>query len=391
MNNPDFIDHNKIILLNNGSQYFPALVSAIEQAKYEIHLQTYIFKYDATGIIISEALIRAAQRGVAVHLLMDGFGSLDFPNKIIEKLITEGVQVLIYRKELLTFKFLKHRLRRMHRKVVVIDAQIAFIGGINIIDDYDPRSSQPLPRFDHAVRIEGPLLANIYPVVKRLWMLVAWVHFKKRWIKKQPELKPQLKSSGTQRAALVIRDNIRHRRDIEHAYLKAIATAEEEIIIANAYFLPGRNFRKALIHAARRGVRVILLLQGKIEYRIQHYASRALYGNLLEAGIKIYEYHKSYLHTKVAVIDKYWSTVGSSNIDPFSLLLAREANIIVTDHAFSSELRANLQQALHESNPVSARYWKKRAWLDRLLNWISYYTLRFLQGTLGYGQKSTRI
>ncbi|MBK7364186.1 MAG: cardiolipin synthase ClsB [Nitrosomonas sp.] len=390
MNNPDFIEHNKIILLNNGSQYFPALESAIEQAKYEIHLQTYIFKYDATGIIISEALIRAAKRGVAVYLLIDGFGSLDFPNKILQKLITEGVQVLIYRKEPFTFKFFTHRLRRMHRKLVVVDAQIAFIGGINIIDDHDPGMSKSLPRFDHAVKIEGPLLANIYPVVKRLWMIVTWAHFKKRWIK-QLELKPQLKSRGTQRAALVIRDNIRHRRDIEQAYLKAIATAEEEIIIANAYFLPGRNFRKALIKAAQRGVRVILLLQGKIEYRIQHYASHALYGNLLAADIKIYEYHKSYLHTKVAVVDKYWSTVGSSNIDPFSLLLAREANIIVTDHAFSLELRANLQQALQESNPVSARYWKKRTWSDRLLNWISYYMLRFLQGTLGYGQKSTRI
>ncbi len=390
MNNPDFIDHNKIILLNNGSQYFPALESAIEQAQYEIHLQTYIFKYDTTGASISEALIRAAKRGVAVHLLMDGFGSLDFPDKITQKLIAAGIQVLIYRKELFIFRFQKHRLRRMHRKLVVIDAQIAFIGGINIIDDHDPKTNQPLPRFDHAVRIEGPLLAKIYPVAKRLWILVAWAHFKKRWIK-QSELKPQFQSNGTQRAALVIRDNIRHRRDIEHAYLKAIATAEQEIIIANAYFLPGRNFRKALINAARRGVRVILLLQGKIEYRIQHYASRALYGNLLEAGIKIYEYHKSYLHTKVAVIDKYWSTVGSSNIDPFSLLLAREANIIVTDHEFSLALRANLQQALDESNLVSTRYWKKRAWLDRLLNWISYYTLRFLQGTLGYGQKSTRI
>ena len=221
-------------------------------------------------------------------------------------------------------------------------------------------------------------------------MIVTWAHFKKRWIK-QLELKPQLKSRGTQRAALVIRDNIRHRRDIEQAYLKAIATAEEEIIIANAYFLPGRNFRKALIKAAQRGVRVILLLQGKIEYRIQHYASHALYGNLLAADIKIYEYHKSYLHTKVAVVDKYWSTVGSSNIDPLRLLLAREANIIFTDHAFSLELRANLQQVLQESNPVSARYWKKRTWSDRLLNWISYYMLRFLQGTLGYGQKSTRI
>ena len=365
------------------------LEAAIEAAKQEIHLQTYIFKYDSTGIKIASALKRAAHRGVAVHLLIDGFGSLNFPEKALQDLLAAGVRVLIYRKEVFSFKLRRNRLRRMHRKLVVIDAGIAFIGGINIIDDHAELGEAP-PRFDHAVKIEGPLLATIHMTARRLWMLVAWAHFKKRWTA-HLELKPIVTPAGNQRAAFIIRDNLRHRRDIERAYLTAIATAYREIIIANAYFLPGRHFRRALIKAARRGVSVVLLLQGRIEYRLQHYATRALYGNLLDAGIVIYEYQKSYLHAKVAVIDHYWSTVGSSNIDPISLLLAREANVVITDHAFAHDLKASLQQAIEDSRPVSRKHWRTQSWFDRLLNWVSYYIVRILQGILGYGQERTRV
>lgn len=389
MKSPTFIKGNRITLLHNGAEYFPALESAIDEANQEIHLQTYIFKYDLTGISIASALKRAAQRGVAVHLLIDGFGSLSFPQKAIDNLIAAGVQVMHYRKEVFSFRFRRHRLRRMHRKLVVIDARIAFVGGINIINDYQ-KPGEPTPRFDYAVKIEGPLLATIHSSARRLWMLVAWAHFKKRWIT-HLELQPITIPVGNQRAAFVIRDNLRHRRDIERSYLKVIATAYNEIIIANAYFLPGRNFRQALIHAARRGVSVILLLQGKIEYRIQYHASRALYDNLLDAGIKIYEYQKSFLHAKVAVIDQYWSTVGSSNIDPLSLLMAQEANVMVLDQAFAMELRTTLQRAMEDSRPVSKIYWGKQSWINRSLNWISYYIVRILQGVLGYSQESTRV
>jgi cardiolipin synthase len=386
---PKFIKGNRLTLLHNGAEYFPELESAIDEANKEIHLQTYIFKYDLTGISIANALKRAAQRGVAVHLLIDGFGSLKFPQKAIENLIAAGVQVMHYRKEVFSFRFRRHRLRRMHRKLVVIDARIAFVGGINIINDHQ-KPGQAVPRFDYAVKIEGPLLTTIHSSAKRLWMLVAWAHFKKRWIT-HLELQPITKPVGNQRAAFVIRDNFRHRRDIERSYLKAIANAYNEIIIANAYFLPGRNFRQALIHAARRGVSVILLLQGKIEYRIQYHASRALYDNLLDAGIKIYEYQKSFLHAKVAVIDQYWSTIGSSNIDPLSLLMAQEANVMVLDQAFAMELRTTLQLAMEDSKPVSKIYWGKQSWINRSLNWISYYIVRILQGVLGYSQESTRV
>lgn len=389
MNFPQFIDGNRLTLLRNGAEYFPALENAIDGASKEIHLQTYIFKYDTTGISIANALQRAAQRGVAVHLLIDGFGSLDLPKRTIQSLLAAGVQVLLYRQEVFSFRFKRHRLRRMHRKLAVIDASIAFIGGINIINDY-PRPGVSIPRFDLAVKIEGPLLTKIHPAAKRLWMLVAWAHFRKRWTA-HLELEPIANSAGCQRAAFVIRDNLRHRRDIERSYLKAIATAYNEIIIANAYFLPGRNFRRALIHAAQRGVSVVLLLQGKIEYRIQHYATRALYGHFLDAGIEIYEYQKSYLHAKVAVIDQYWSTVGSSNIDPFSLLMAREANVVIIDRAFALELKNSLQQAIEDSKSVSKKYWGKQSWISRSLNWISYYIVRILQGMVGYGQQGTRV
>lgn len=385
MDLPDFIEGNRITLLRSGVEYFPALEAAIHSARQEIYLESYIFQYDATGARIVTALKQAARRGVIVHLLIDGFGSFSLAKRVIEQMLSAGVQVLIYRKEFLSFRFMHYRLRRMHRKLAVIDAEVAFVGGINIIDDrYEPDALTP--RLDYAVQIVGPLLEKIHAAARYLWMLVAWVHFKKRWAS-NPGPKYSRSFAGNQRAALVIRDNLRNRRSIERCYLKAIAGANSEVIIANAYFLPGKKFRQALIAAAQRGVAVVLLLQGKTEYRLLHYATRALYGHLLDAGIRIHEYRQGYLHAKVAVIDCCWSTVGSSNIDPFSLLLAREANVIIDNEEFATELRNSLQQTLEKTPSILLRSWKRRSRLKRSLNWISYYFIRTIQELLGYRQE----
>jgi cardiolipin synthase len=389
MRNSRFVDGNHITLLHNGEEYFPELEAAIEKAQIEIHIETYIFEYDAIGSKISEALKRAAQRGVSVHLLLDGFGSQNLSRKEIQNMLDTGMQVLIYRPEFFFSMPHRYRLRRMHRKLVIIDAQIAFAGGINIIDDqHNPE--ELTPRFDYAILIKGPILVQIHKTVKHLWMLVAWVHLKKRWVI-PIVIKPTDKSYGAQRAAFVIRDNWRHRHDIEHAYLEAINQAHTEIIIANAYFLPGRKFSNALKNAAQRGVNVELLLQGKIEYRLQYHATQALYENLLEAGIKIYEYSRSYLHAKVAVIDQHWATVGSSNIDPFSLLLAREANIIIEDHHFANELRSSLKTAITEES-ISVTQTNKSffSWHNYVINWLSFYIVRMMQGVLGYDWHDSR-
>ena len=389
MSPSSFVGGNHIILLHNGAEYFPALETAIDGAQHEVHLETYIFEHDATGIRIAEALKRAARRGVATNLLLDGFGSQDLPQKVIQEMLDAGVQVLIFRQKISPLSMRRNRLRRMHRKLAVVDASIAFIGGINIIDDL--HNPEPLPpRFDYAVSIKGPLLIEIHPAARHLWMLVAWAHFNQRR-RDDSILRPAGKPCGRQLAAFVIRNNLRHRHDIEQAYLHAIANAGREIIIANAYFLPGGNFRRALSDAAPGGVRVVLLLQGRVEHRLQHYATHALYGSLLDAGIEIHEYHKSYLHAKVAVIDRHWATVGSSNIDPFSLLLAREANVVVDDESFAAELRLSLEQAMAEgSAQVLRKSWKRQSWFIRTMSWASYYVVRYLQGLVGYDQENNR-
>ena len=389
MNQTGFTEGNKIRLLCSGSAFFPALELAIDAATTEIYLETYIFKNDAIGHMIAAALIRAAKRGVSVHLLIDGYGSYHLPEIFIQRLLNANIKLLIYRREDFFFRFRRYRLRRMHRKLAVIDARIAFVGGINIISDYDHPHIR-LPRLDYAVSIEGPVLEKIHHAAQHLWMIVAWAHFRKRWINRR---KPpaSIKHKDNQLASFLIRDNLRHRHDIEHAYLNAIDQAKTEIIIANAYFLPGRHFCAALNQAARRGVSVILLLQGKIEYRLQHYATRALYGNLLDAGIRIHEYNRNYLHAKVAVIDRHWSTVGSSNIDPFSLMLAREANLIIMDKVFAHQLRTNLMQAIaKESTPVVRFHWQSQSWLYHALYRLCYFVIYYAQSILGYGYKDVQ-
>ena len=320
-------------------------------------------------------------------MVIDGFGSHDFfPPEMADELTKSGVEIFIYRSEAFRFSFRRHRLRRMHRKISVIDGHTGFIGGINIIDDVNTPHHTP-PRYDYAVKIAGPLVEELRPVVHRLWLLLSWTQFRSRKQNMFPQVPPAA-PRGTHLAALVIRDNLRHRDDIEEAYLDAIEHARDEIIIANAYFFPGQSFRRALVAAARRGVKVKLMLQGRVEYILLHHATRALYGFLLDGGVEIIEYHKSFMHAKVAVIDDNWATVGSSNIDPFSFMLSREANVIVKDAIFCAQLRHSLLAAIRDGAiPIDLKEWKKRPFLERLMAWLAYGSARVILGTLGYPQK----
>jgi cardiolipin synthase len=381
----EFVDGNRISLLTSGKEYFPALELALDAAQHEIHIETYIFEDDAAGRRIATALQRAARRGVATHLLVDGFGSQKLNPDLVAGLQSAGVRYLVYRPDIAPWTFKRQRLRRMHRKLAVIDAQVAFVGGINIIDDMHTPGQTP-PRFDYAVRIEGPLLKHIHPVAKKLWTLVEFTQLGQDWHPHVP-LVAANHSLGRQRVAFLVRDNLRHRSDIEDAYLAAIAGARSEILIASSYFFPGQAFRRALTDAAARGVRVVLLLQGKVEYVLLHYAARALYGAFLEAGIEIQEYHKSFLHAKVAVIDRRWATVGSSNIDPLSLLLAREANVIIDDREFAAVLHQSLDTAMATgAHQVLRESWKDQPLPKRVAMWLGYGLARILIGISGYGR-----
>jgi cardiolipin synthase len=391
---PEFVDGNRVTLLRNGEQYFPALVAAIDAARTEVHLETYIYANDETGSLVADALARAAARGVATRLLVDGFGAKDFAPRFRAMLAAAGAELLVFRPQVSPWPFWKQRsrLRRMHRKLACIDGRVAFVGGINIIDDFHTPEPSP-PQFDYAVRVEGPLAARVRAEAARLWARVAWANLGRRWrgfdllsgrFRRHAPPLPDAPAAGAQRAALVLRDSLRHRRDIENAYLEQIDAARTEVVLANAYFFPARRFRRALLEAARRGVNVTLLLQGKADHPVGHYASRALYRSLLAAGIRIHEYHPSLMHAKVAVFDGRVATVGSSNIDPFSLGLAREANLFIDDAGFAAELRASLHEAIENcARAVPPNYWARLTIGLKLRIWLSYRFARLIMSVYG--------
>jgi len=382
----ELVDGNRLQLLRTGAEFFPALEAAIAAARHEVYVESYIFADDAAGRRVARALAEAAGQGVRTHVIVDGITVKRYMGGLQEQLLAANVSLAIYRPDISPWDFSARRLRRLHRKIAVIDARVAFIGGINVIDDMHTPGHTP-PRYDYAVRIEGPLVASIRAETDRLWRLVALSNFQ-QWWEAAPPPPADTAPGGFQRAAFVVRDNFRHRSDIEDAYLAAIERANEEIILASAYFFPGARFRRALAAAAGRGVRVILLLQARVEYMLLHYASRALYGQLLDAGVQIFEYSKSFLHAKVAVVDGRWATVGSSNIDALSLLLMREANVVVEDRRFALELRESLlERVVDGARPVARARWRRQPLHQRVRIWIAYGIARFFIGWFGYGGK----
>ncbi len=384
------VANNQLMLLQNGTAFFPQLCADIDAAQHSIYLETYIFAADETGRMVADALQRAAVRGVVVRVLLDGYGSAELPQHWVDELRAAKVEVQWFRREISPFTLRRsrmRRLRRLHRKLAVMDGEVSFVGGFNIINDVSVHDDFSSPRLDYAVRVQGVVASEIYATMRRMWGIVSWASFRRRGNEIERFVLDRAKHAVAPGITLVLRDNLRHRHDIEDAYKMAFDGAQREIIVANAYFLPGRVFRLALLQAAQRGVRVVLLLQGRVEYRVQHYATHALYDQLLAADIEIYEYQPSYLHAKVAVVDGQWATVGSSNIDPFSLLLAREANLVVQDAGFAGELRANLLAAIaNDAVRIGDGYDVSRNWMDRLVARISYGIVRLLIGLLGYGR-----
>ncbi len=402
-------DHT-LRLLKGGLELFPALVEAFDAAHTEILLETYIFDFSGAPLQVAEALERAAARGVEVCVVVDGVGTGDIPADWQQRWRMAGLNWRTFNPAAGWHVLLPKRWRRLHRKLCVVDRTFAFCGGINLLDDlFDPNYGVlDRPRFDFAVRATGPLVADVRDTMIRLWLRLqvgrevrqhdvegtlqaalaakaagtdmAHVERADAAIVGAPDGAPDSDSdqpsSGGIIAALVLRDNVRFRRRIEGSYRLAIAQARTEILIANAYFIPGVRLQRALLRAARRGVRITLLLQGRYEYFMQHHASRAVYGVLLQGGIEIIEYEPSFLHAKVAVMDGAlgsMATVGSSNLDPLSLLLAREANIFVRDDAFAAELRGHLREAIaHEGRRVDPEVHLKRSLTTRGLSWLAY-------------------
>jgi cardiolipin synthase len=383
-------------LLEGSGAYFPALVKAIDEARREVLLETYIFDFTGASAEVAYALERAARRGLLVRVVVDGFGTEELPLAWRERFLEAGVDWQVFSPPGRLGVLWPGNWRRLHRKLCVIDEAVAFCGGINILDDLHDPNHGPLaaPRLDFAVQVTGPVAAQAHAAMLQLWQRMRTLRQLRHGqltgaltsLRKAPQEVPavaQDRGPGS-RAALVLRDNLRHRARIEHAYRRAIGRAREEVIIANAYFVPGRKMRDALVSAASRGVKVVLLLQGRYEYFMQYYAARPIYGALLRAGVEIHEYSPSFLHAKVAVIDGKWSTVGSSNLDPLSLLLAREANVVVEDAAFAQALRARLLHAIgNEGRAMDATQFRLRPLRQRFLENLALAVMRLLLAVVG--------
>ncbi len=380
-------DADELTLLQGSQEYFPALIADIEQAQTQIYFETYIFDTAASGQGVAQALMAAAQRGVAVHLVVDGIGSRSLSVEWQQRLQAAGVQLRVFSPPGRWLLFVRQQWQRLHRKLCAIDGRVAYCGGINVLDDFhDPNhGALDQPRLDFSVRVGGVLAAQIAATCHSLWQKLQGASSKATQTgqllgiqNKRDTLRGFGQKPG--QAALVLRDNLRQRRSIERSYLRAIGRARQDVLIANAYFFPSSKLLKALCHAAGRGVQVRLLLQGRYEYFLQAHASIAFYAPLLRAGVQIYEYEASFLHAKVAVVDaagrSTWATVGSSNLDPLSLLLAREANVVSRQRDFAQQLQSRLQAALAQGRAVSLADISRRTRAQRLFDRLAYALAR---------------
>ena len=376
---------NGVRLLENGEGYYPAVFDTIAAAQKEVLLETFIIFEDKVGLQLKDALLSAARNGARVDVLFDGFGTADQSRAYLDELRAAGVQLRAFDPSIRVFGQRLNVLRRMHRKLVVVDGRVAFVGGINYsadhLADFGPQAKQ-----DWAVELHGPIVDEIRVFMRSVIRGRGWKGMRERWLRWREQLRaarhPTRRAApsaavGTAQAMLVTRDNGEHRNDIERHYRIAIRAARKRVLIANAYFFPGYRLLRELKRAARRGVDVTLILQGEPDVPLAHKAARWLYEDLCAAGVKIHEYCARPMHGKVAVVDDDWATVGSSNLDPLSLALNLEANVILRDRAFAATLRQNLEHLLANSCREIAEVPKPRwSWLAQLRSFVVFHFLR---------------
>ena len=344
----EWVSGNRVDLLENGDTYFPAVFDAIDAAKREVLIETFILFEDSVGRDLQQHLINAAARGVEVDLTVDGFGSPNLSDDFIAALTDAGARLHVYEPTPVV-RHLKP-LRRLHRKIVVVDGQIAFIGGINYSVDH-LESFGAKAKQDYAVRIEGPVVDRIHRFARKTLAPVRRrLNIGRPAMREDSQPPSQVARSeplqGNTDVALVSRDNRRHRTDIERAYRMAIRTARDSVWIANAYFFPGYRLLRDLRRAAQRGVKVHLILQSDPDVPIARTAGQLLYESLMKDGVTIHEYCRREMHGKVAVVDRVWATVGSTNLDPLSLSLNLEANVLIRDAEFATTLQRRLQHLI---------------------------------------------
>lgn len=363
----DWTYGNQVRLLVNGEAYYPAVFAAIAQARREVLLETFLLFDDEVGQQLRAALIAAARRGARVVATVDHYGSPDLTREFIAPMLEAGVDFRFFDPQPRRLGMRTNLFRRLHRKIVVIDRRLAFVGGINYSNDH-LRTHGADSKQDYAVELRGPVVMQFRALTEDLLAGRPSARNRPWWRGRVRPVSLAQAQTGGVPALAIWRDNQRHRDDIELHYRAAIRAARRDILIANAYFFPGYRLVRDLRQAARRGVRVRLVLQGgAADKALPTWAARSLYRYLARAGVHIYEYCERPLHGKVAVIDEEWATVGSSNLDPSSLSLNLEANVVTHDPDFAAVLREDLETLIERhclsidhasfTEPVMWRRW----------------------------------
>ncbi|WP_109512423.1 cardiolipin synthase ClsB [Pseudomonas ovata] len=375
MSEAQWCDGNSVELLINGEDFYSAVFDAMRQARRQVLVETFIIFEDRVGEALQQALIQAAHNGAQVVVTVDDYGTCDLSSVFVKQMIDAGIQIQLFDPQPRLMGMRTNLFRRLHRKVVVIDGEQAFIGGINYSVDHMTDTGLTAKQ-DYAVRVRGPILADIHR--STLQMLSQTV---------REGLKPvplTLERAGTARMLLAERDNRQHTTDIEEQYLKAIRQARSRITLANAYFFPSYRFLRELRNAARRGVKVTLILQGKPDMPFVRVCSRLTYTYLLRDGVVIHEYKQRALHGKVALIDHEWSTVGSSNLDPLSLALNLEANLFIRDAALNQHLQDHLLGlAAAHSVPITLKGAARGQWWRAPMIFLCFHFLRHFPAIAG--------
>jgi cardiolipin synthase len=360
---PSLVDGNRVTALQNGDQIFPAMLDAIRGARDTINFESYIYLSGKIGDQFRAVLIERAQAGVQVRLLIDWVGSQTIQHDMIEQLRAAGVDVQFYHP--LSWYSLTRMNNRTHRKLLIVDGTLGFTGGVGISDEWTGNADSPDHWRDSQFKVTGPVVGQMQAAFADNWTATSpQVLHGERFF---PPIKPQ----GPSQAQMFKSAPREGAASAQMMYLLAIAAAHEELLIQNAYFVPGKLAIKALLEARARGVRVRVIVPGPIiDSETTRLASRDTWGPLLEKGIEIYEYQPTMSHVKLMIVDRALVSVGSTNFDDRSFRLNAEANLNVIDPAFAKAMRVVFEADLPKSKQVTLEAWRARPFKEKVLGWI---------------------
>ncbi len=361
------------LLVKSGNDFFEKAYEIIRRSKHKIHLQTYIFSDDETGLEAVKHLSEAVKRGVQVYLLIDAFGSHELKSKTIQTIKNHGIQFRKY-SPLLSGYHIRFG-RRLHHKILIADEKEALIGGINFDNNYHLKGKDS-PWLDYAVFVSGNVCHEITSMCERLWSGKGYFSRKKKTDSghnkhedKQHTIKVKLQQN----------DWLYRKRGISTSLIKSIREAESSVIIVASYFLPGSRMRNALKNASKRNVKVKIILPGLSDVKLVKNAMSYWYAWLLRNNIELYEWNKTILHGKLMVVDNDWSSIGSYNINHLSHFSSIETNLEVKDKFFCRKVKDELEEVMSKCNSITSVENKKRAKpLEMLLWWTSFKVVRFL-------------